>query len=271
MNRALLVGINAYPGAPLQGCINDILDLARFLVANCKFKKSEIRLLTDARATKADILDRLGWLLTGVRAGDRLVFHYSGHGAQMPTRNPQGEVDHLDEVICPVDFDWSDAHALRDKEFASLFGRVPNGVNFIWISDSCHSGDLIRELPNPGPAMRPKRLLPPPDIAWRVETAREMGLEPSSLARSAANPNVALIAGCRSNQTSADATFGGRPNGALTYYLLQELAKAGGAKEPLTSVVKNVRTALAKTHFSQVPQLEGSSKVKKRPFLGAGL
>jgi metacaspase-1 len=42
MNRALLVGINRYPSAPLNGCINDIEDMAKFLVDKCVFTKSDI-------------------------------------------------------------------------------------------------------------------------------------------------------------------------------------------------------------------------------------
>ena len=47
MNKALLVGINNYPTAPLRGCINDVTDMASFLVDKCGFQKGEIRLLVD--------------------------------------------------------------------------------------------------------------------------------------------------------------------------------------------------------------------------------
>ena len=63
-NRALLVGINAYPGQPLRGCVNDVSDMAKFLVEKCQFASDDIRLLVDARATTEGIYDRLGWLLT---------------------------------------------------------------------------------------------------------------------------------------------------------------------------------------------------------------
>ncbi|MFH1476981.1 MAG: caspase family protein [Verrucomicrobiota bacterium] len=53
MNRALLVGINAYPDAPLRGCVNDVTDMANFLVARRGFAQADIRLLSDRRATTA--------------------------------------------------------------------------------------------------------------------------------------------------------------------------------------------------------------------------
>lgn len=266
MDQALLVGINAYPGSPLRGCVNDIVDMGNFLVSNCKFARADIRLLADGRATKAAIIERLGWLLNGVNPGDRVVFHYSGHGAQMATRNPQGEVDGMDEVICPVDFDWTDQHAIRDKDFNRIFSSVPTGVKFVWISDSCHSGDLTRDLHDPKANRRDKTLYPPADIAWRNQVARDSGFKFKGLHKTAADLNLAFISGCRSDQTSSDAVFGGRPNGALTYYLLKVLNTSSGKKDPLTKVVVNVRSDLRTNGYSQEPQLEGSSIYQQKPL-----
>jgi hypothetical protein len=84
--------------------------------------------------------------LEGAQPGDQLLFHYSGHGAQVPTLNKQLEQDGLDEIICPYDFDGSSATTFRDKEFAQLFAGIPKGVHFIWISDSCHAEDLSRDI-----------------------------------------------------------------------------------------------------------------------------
>jgi hypothetical protein len=144
MDKALLVGINRYPAAPLRGCVNDVTDLAQFLVDSCGFAMGDVRLIADERATKTEITDRLNWLVDGAKPGDRLFFHFSGHGTQMATRDHQGEIDGLDEVICPVDFDWTDDHVIRDKDFRRVFGSIPEGCQFVWVSDSCHSGDLER-------------------------------------------------------------------------------------------------------------------------------
>ena len=269
MNKALLVGINQYPGNELNGCVNDVRDMAAFLTQKCNFAISDIRLLTDARATTQGIRDRLNWLIDGLQPGDRICFHYSGHGAQIATRNQKAEVDGLDEVICPVDFDWSNPYMIRDKEFNKLFAKVPTGVEFVWVSDSCHSGDLTKDFSNPkSKAKQHKRtILPPADLDWRLRTAASKKITALTMNKAAGNLNVALISGCKSDQTSADASFKGRPNGALTYYLLSELKKAGALNKDLITIVKNVNAALRKARYDQQPQLEGSPVLKTKPFL----
>ena len=265
MNRALLVGINAYPGGhSLKGCLNDVSDLEQFILSKCGFLKSDIRIVTDAVATTVGILDALNWLVNGLSKGDRVLFQYSGHGAQLPTLDPVGEVDGLDEVICPVDFDWTDKHVIRDKDFARLFGSVPTGVEFVWISDSCHSGDLYRLA---APRYRVKTIPPPENIRSLLEpiSGRE-SFRPLGL-RGAAGPNVALVAACKSDEEAADADFNGRPNGALTYWLLKSLGNPGGLQEPLTTVVADAADSLLKSHYNQHPQLEASQAIAQRAFL----
>jgi metacaspase-1 len=262
MDRALLVGINTYPGAPLAGCVNDVVDMADFLVKSCAVKESAIRLLVDGRATTQAILERLKWLVGGAKAGDRLLFHYSGHGAQVATRAGSGEVDGLDEVICPVDFDWSDAHLIRDKDFFKLFAKVPTGVHFVWISDSCHSGDLSKDM------VRIRAYPHPADVLWRNRVARGLEVPAGGLVQTARKLNqVALISGCRSDQTSSDAVFGGRPNGALTYYLLGELKRRGGLVKPLSKLMPGLHKALHAAHYDQNPQLEGPLELRNAPFM----
>lgn len=257
-DRILLVGINAYQRAPLYGCINDVTDMAAFLVKQFGVDPGGIRLLTDHRATTAAILERLNWL-ADAQPGDRCYFHFSGHGTQVATRDRQHEVDGLDEVICPIDFDWSDAHMIRDKQFHQIFSRIPSTVKFTWVSDSCHSGDLTRDL-------NILRCMPiPADIAWRNEVAIQKGFTLTPISKSATiNLNVGYISGCKTEQTSADARFNGRYNGALTYYLIRELEKAPTIS--LKEIVQNVDHRLVGDGYSQRPQAEGSRI--NQPFLG---
>lgn len=269
MNRALLVGINAYPGNELRGCVNDVTDMADHLVKNCDFKVEDIRLLVDERATTAGIRERLDWLVGGLKPGDRVLFHYSGHGAQFPVRDAQGDVLRVDECICPVDFDWSIAHALRDKQFYEIFSSVPEDVEFIWVSDSCYSGDMARVMMPKG---RKAKMMPmPQDIAWRLRTAQTRRLKLPGFVHVMKDFHVALVSGCTATQTSADAAFGPednlRYNGALTRYLLDRLAAADGSKQSLLKVVTDIRAKLRTEGFDQEPQIEGAGDLVKHPFL----
>lgn len=263
-DKAFLVGINRYPGAPLAGCVNDVMDMADFLVKNCRFNSTNIRLLTDSRATTANILARLEWLVSDLKAGDRILFHYSGHGAQVPTRSDKGEVDGLDEAICPVDFNWEKSRMIRDDQFNQIFSRIPAGVTAVWISDSCHSGDLSRSIGGPG-GLKAKTLPMPEDIQWRLRALEENKVPPKvSSVKTGALP-IALISGCQDNQTSADAKFRRRPNGALTYMLLQALHAYPNM--PLNQLIEKVRASLRGAGFSQNPQLEGASDQLAKAFL----
>ena len=267
MRKALLVGINVYPDpeAGLDGCINDINDMAGFIVEHRKFKMSNIKMLTNNRATKANIVERLNWLVADAKAGDQLLFYYSGHGAQMATRSKTGEPDKLDEVICPYDFDWNDKTALRDKEFKKIFSKVPTGVDLIWGSDSCHSADLSREVKKPV-AYKVKTMIPPLDIAWKNRKILTTAGKAQELGRSTKLLNLALISGCKSAQESADTFFNKRPNGALTYYLLKCLKAKTGKTNSLKQIVAAITEYLKKGKFTQRPQIEGSQLLLDKPF-----
>lgn len=264
MDRALLVGINAYPDAPLRGCVNDVTDMAAFLTAKCGVAAASIRLLTDDRADTASILDRLAWLVDGLQPGDRAIFHYSGHGAQVSARDAGGNAGPVHDVICPVDFDWTAERMITDDQLHALVAKVPAGVEFVWISDSCHSGDLEKSLRRN--TIR-KSMLAPVDVAWRAVAAAEQQLAPLSFVHAVNGLNAALLAACKSDQTAADACFQGRANGAFTYYLLQALNAPRGLAQPLTGVVAATRGALSAAKYQQEPQLAGSLDIMRRPFL----
>jgi hypothetical protein len=253
MDRALLVGINAYPKPnALQGCVNDVDDLAAFLMDRCGFRPEDVWILTDEQATARGILSALRALVAGVHPPGRLVFHYSGHG----TRMVDGEA--VTDCICPVDFDGSPARAITSGRFREVFLEIPPAVQAVWVSDSCHSGDLER---SPGPRRRPRLFRgAPSDPGAGTREVRSFGSTVGVLA------NVALVSGCRSDQTAADAEFGGRPNGAATFALLQVLQGRDGLAIPLTRVVDRMRQWLAGHGFSQVPQLRGPGFETSQPF-----
>lgn len=269
---ALLVGINKYlePGNDLQGCVNDVMDMAELLTTQYGFKQDNIRILTDARATQQNILERLEWLVSDTKPGDMLVWHYSGHGSQVRCRNGDELDDGMDEIICPHDLDWD--NPFTDDMIASYFKRIPEGSVLEFICDACHSGSMDRGMTNNPHYKKAKFIAPPPDIAWR---GKGLGLKVKAFGtkgtRDDANINVhitnlrnILLSGCRDNQTSADAYFDGRYNGALSYYLIKSLSKHPSSRVQNHAAVLQ---GLVSGGYDQVSQLSGSSvNIDKAPF-----
>jgi len=285
--KALLVGINDYPGTQndLQGCVNDITNIYDILVKYFSFLPSDIVMLSNSRARKSAIVDGLKSMLGSGKEGDTLVFHYSGHGSQVPDMEGD-EPDGKDEVICPYDFDWSDGF-IKDDDMASLIAGMKKGVRLEVILDSCHSGTGTREmildrsslavarpsgmdavsLWNSPHCIRPRFLAPPPDVALRADEIFGRELPLRRIARS--DPmNHVLWAACRSDQYSADAEIGGRPAGAFTYYFCRHVRDTQG-KVAREQLLKLVRASLKHEGFSQVPQLEGPAGSAKAGMFGA--
>lgn len=171
-SKALLVGINEYqnPGQRLYGCVNDAF-LMSALLQESGFAPEAIRLCLDHRATARGILDRLEWLLDDPGPDDRLVFYYSGHGAQLHTYGAGDEVDRRDESLVPYDFAWNPETSITDDQIYSLYSQLPYQTQFIMIFDCCHSGSIHR-----GSQPVAKGIDPPDDIrhrglCWNLEKA----------------------------------------------------------------------------------------------------
>jgi hypothetical protein len=274
-NRAILVGINKYKMAnsDLSGCVNDVTNIRDSLIKFFGFTIDDIRVITDERATKKAIMERLTWLVKGAKAGDRLLFHFSGHGSQVRDRDGDELKDKMDEILCPHDMNW-DGTYIVDDELRKIFAGLPKGCALEVLLDSCHSGTGTRELLGlaqlpPEQSFKPRFLPPPADILCRVDDdlptqhllRGNMSLNAPRSAPSALPEYLVLFSGCADNQTSADAIIGGKYNGAFTYYFCKHLRDVKG-KITRADLLKRVRASLKHEDFDQVPQLE-ASKAKK--------
>jgi len=159
--------------------------------------------------TRANVYRAMEWLMTGVRAGDSLVFMYSGHGGQV--RDFTGEeVDGMCETILPLDH--STAGPILDKDlYLWMVKPLPAGARFFALCDSCHSGTILD---------LPYAFAPP------AGNTQGGGGWPQSPWRPAANffkgtsgGDAVCISGCRDDQTSADtkALSGSATTGAMLY------------------------------------------------------
>lgn len=142
VKRALLVGLN-YKGTPneLRGCENDIMAMNEVITTKFGFTdNTQKRVITGPSGTTKNIMDRLKWLVDGLKPGDHAFFHYSGHGSQLPDTDYDlnEEPDGLDEIICPVDLDWREK-VIKDDDFRKVFANVPAGVRLTVLLDCCLS------------------------------------------------------------------------------------------------------------------------------------
>lgn len=271
-NRALCVGINQFSNLPmaswLNGCVNDANDMAAMLRKR-GFAPRSVTVLTDDQATKANVMAALTKLVETAKEGDHIVFSFSSHGTQVPdTDGDDGrpETDGADEAFACYDMaqkgdQWDPDTVIIDDELRVLFGKLPKGVVMETYLDTCHSGDGLRA--EDLLAGRRPRFVPPPTLkGLRVIEAVATKSTTTELVKAIpAGGRPVLYAGCRSDQTSADATFDGRSSGAFTYFFLKALAAnpAGTRAE----IHKALTKGLVDASFSQRPTLEGPPKAKK--------
>jgi metacaspase-1 len=267
--HALLVGINNYSTInDLQGCINDVTNVRNILKTFFEYSNNEIRVLTDERATRKNILERLEKMVVDSKPGDSLIFHFSGHGSQIRDREGDELKDHMDELICPWDMNWDDGY-ITDDMLKTILDQLPEGVMMEIILDCCHSGTGTREFDFGtyegfgSSFFANNRYAPPPiDIECRIQ-GDEDKMKPAKAFRTEKEIilNHVLWAGCKDNQTSADADIEGKYNGAFTYYFCKHIRESSGiiARSELHARIKN---SLTYNGFNQTPQLECKKELK---------
>ena len=290
VRKALLCGINAYPKQPLRGCVNDAQSLRDLLVDQFDFRSEDIHLLRDAEGVKSRVRQEWQWLTAGAAPGDTLVFHFSGHGSNVPDQNGD-ETDGRDEITCLYDIDFNDPNTyILDDEWYEWVRQVRPDANLIILKDTCHSGGSSRAMAvmdsrgmvhemlvsrsqarslgaEQGPVSETQvsvnRFLVPPDLG--LDGSRAVVSKPVKPSRRrAADLNLNLMA-CQETQTAADAYINGTFNGAFTYYLCQAL-RANPTLDS-QSLIQTVAASL-KAGYEQVPVHEG--RALGGPIFGRG-
>lgn len=148
---ALLVGINAYNGYRLNGCLNDVRSMQILLEHRYGFDSKDIKVLTDAQATREGILTAFEThLIEQAKPGDIVVFHFSGHGSMVldPDPNPGFIYNNsgVNGTIIPYDFGNGESDSVRSIMGHTLFllQAALKTENVTLVLDSCHSGGGLR-------------------------------------------------------------------------------------------------------------------------------
>lgn len=131
MRRALIVGIDDYPGCPLQGCVNDAKRLAKVLERHHDSKlnfQCEIVTAPPQSITRASLRKKINDLFG--QPADVAFFHFSGHGT----------VNGLGGYLVTPDFVDYDV-GVSMSEVLALANQAKVKEVFITL-DCCHSGAL---------------------------------------------------------------------------------------------------------------------------------
>ena len=97
--KAVLAAVDRYGGENnLTSCINDSRAFEALLETHYGFTAEGIHILHNEDATAARLDAELAWLCEDAGERDRLVFHFSGHGYQIPSTKP-GQSDVKEEAL----------------------------------------------------------------------------------------------------------------------------------------------------------------------------
>lgn len=138
--RALVVGINDYSArgyGNLKWSVADANSMSQLLVHGFGFDPSEVYLMTDKKASRANILQTLRYILSQAQPGDVACFYFSGHGG-LVAADETANCSVFYETICPAS-----GADICDHELAEITDLLqPSVCNFTVILDACHSGGV---------------------------------------------------------------------------------------------------------------------------------
>ena len=160
------------------GCELDVENMERILAP----LDYQVTALKTARATRSAVLNALRAASLRLKAGDTLVFYFSGHGGQQPDTNGD-ELDGQDETLIAYD------GPIIDDQLNGIWTKFRAGVRIVMVSDSCNSGTNYRNVRDVT-ASTPMEPLTP-------DTSAKMKAQ------------MIHLGGCRDGHTSAGYQMGG--------------------------------------------------------------
>ncbi len=239
VSRALLVGIGDY-NTNKTGWkkVHGDADVS-LLLPVLKDKGYKVTTLINHQATKDNILKALRQLEKDSHAGDKVYFHFSGHGQRLPDFNGD-EKDGYDEAIVPYDALRSPGYAtpttlyngenhIVDDELAPLFEsirkKIGNNGELFAVFDACYSRGIEKggeenlsdefDVDNfPEYYRGTSDIFTPSDNSYLLKLPLPLPFRPGCL--------TAIITASLENERNFEVKINGRYYGSLTYcvYLL---------------------------------------------------
>lgn len=274
--RALLVGVAKYAHLPsgeqLRGCANDVAVMRQLLQERYGFQDADIAMLVNEQATAAALRSELRALVNWVQqlpaAGPPavVVFHFSGHGAQLsdqPSGTERDEDDGLDETLVPHDASrQGGTEDIRDDELYSFAQHLCMDRRAkLWIVlDCCHSGTGARGVTRVRKLERKLPAVAAPDASAGpiVETQLPAG--------------AIVLSACRSREVEPEYDSTDGSYGLLTRFLVQALQSEPKVSELSVALLREAIVDRYRkdpaVSLPPTPQLEGNAADLQGTWLG---
>lgn len=269
MNFALLqLAANNYPGAPLNGCLQDLKTLnASF--SQLGYVPKVAKSFIDSQMTRKNIISGLEWLIDTKE--ELKIVQYSGHGARIRSDND-------DEIYdsCWVPQDYEKSGLILDDEVAKIFDKLDDNHNLVILSDSCHSGSMQRGfishkfnklLKNSAIRSLPEKLSAKYINETRKNTPSAVKTRGIFNKRRKSfiynNERTVLIATCEPQQTSADAWIDGKWQGAGTAALFRSVSEKNIS---FYNAARNANKWLVENEYEQILRIEAKVAVRNKPL-----
>lgn len=252
----------------LNACEKDCDDMQ----AIAKAQGFATNVLKSRQATREAVASTINDIAGQLKEGDFFLLTYSGHGGTIPDVDGD-EVDQVDETWCLFD------GQLLDDELNVLWAGFKAGVRLLVLSDSCHSGTMLKDIDLGSVDLRSSGRVVEPDEVF--EYARAM---PREIARNTARRNrqfyadlqydlpdprpeiratVRLISGCQEDELSWE----GKANDRFTAALKETFADGAfddNYKKFHKSIIELVKDKQTPNHVVLGGQNEAYDR--QRPF-----
>lgn len=218
-NYLISVGVNRLDKSYYQGkihelacCNKDAEDVFDYFTERYEFYSQDLFTDCNSRILRA----QLDYLSESLKADDNLILFYSGHGGQVTDFNDDEQQDVYDETWCLKD------KQMIDDEIFNAFAKFEKGVNILVLSDSCHSGSIVRAFETD---QRKKRLskkvgYKKSQLLFDLNKEKHKAVfDLKMVGENEIGANVILLSGCQDDESA----YAGNPNSQFTDALLKIL------------------------------------------------
>lgn len=267
-NKAILIGVGDYPtetGWRHISSVNDISLLKSLLAPSFK-----IQTLINEEATHHKIINSIKNLTNSCLPGDTILIHFSCHGQQMITNDPN-ELDQLDEALIPFDASqtktncYDGSNHLTDNELGELLNNLRKkigGEGLVVITiDACFSDSMNRGnktenddhgiIYRGGADIFGSNDTPPIKLDSILRKRKLMdGFNVESMKDGA---DIAILSACKSYQKNREVKIDGVGYGSLSYSMAMTFKTTDFFN--INDWIKSVISYMGEMVYTQDPQL----------------